>query len=105
MEGPLEKKRTNLVAMPRCKKQRMSCQEADQVDSQRFLAIRSFVDVICARILIQWGLIDLFIRSVPLVEVTDASLETPVTETLDQFMIGSAYTQVRCKSQPSQVRD
>lgn len=116
MEGQLEKRRTRLVAMPRHKKQRMSSQEARHVGSQRFLVFWGFVDIICNRILIHWGLIDLFIRSVPLVEVTDASLETSVksqvqttasslSATLDQFTLGGAYTQVRCKSQPSQVRE
>ena len=50
----------------------------NRVGSQRFFAFWSFVDVFCARILVRWGLIDLFIFSVPLVEVTDASLEAQV---------------------------
>lgn len=54
----------------------------DPVASQRFFAFWSFVDVFCARILVCWGLIDLFIFSVPLVEITDASLEAPIQRSI-----------------------
>ena len=50
----------------------------NRVGLQRFFAFWCFVDVFCARILVRWGLIDLFIFSVPLVEVADASLEAPI---------------------------
>lgn len=47
------------------------------VGSQRFFAFWSFVDEVCARVLVLRGLIDFFIRRAPLVEVTDANLDTP----------------------------
>lgn len=76
LEDPPRRRKTNLLVKLWQKMRKISCPEDRRVSSQRFFAFWSFVGIFCVRVLVDRGLIDLLIRSVPLVEMTDANLGT-----------------------------